>query len=360
MEMMRKTRIRKSILLIILILFIAADNPVKAKTIADKKYEPWKFAVISDTQNNVREDSNKTCINEEILPLIADDIADAEPDFVLVSGDLVNGWLRNGGTSYSRQYKKWKIAMKPVFRKGIKVYAVRGNHDSGPERFALPPLPEHLMPNPKSLSRLKKSFKREIITKYIPWNGPKKEKGLTYSFSHKNVRIIGLDQYTGGQHKVNQPWLNLHLSKKRKTHLFIFGHEPAFGTDYPDNLSFYRKKRDLFWNSIGKAGTKIYFCGHEHFYNRSLIKNSHGTGVWQIINGTGGGRLQRWSGNYMESGKAMCEYHNSINYGYILVTIDGIKATIDWRALVDVSDSEWEVLDSFSYSAGTIKAKHKK
>jgi hypothetical protein len=48
----------------------------------------------------------------------------------------------------------------------------------------------------------------------------------------------------------------------------------------------------------------------------------------------------------------MCEYHNSDHYGYILVTIDGMEATIQWRALTDVQDREWEVLDSFSYTSG--------
>ncbi len=345
---MKKIRIIVSVLLLLsLLLSSAAYSPADAKGAAAKQYAPWQFAVISDTQNNSREDSNKECVNEEILELIADDIADIKPDFVLVSGDLVNGWLRNGNTPYHAQYREWKKIMKPVFRKGIKVYAVRGNHDSGPERLALRPLPKHLEPGKKSLSKLKKNFKREIIRKHIPWNGPRREKGLTYTFIHKNARIIGLDQYTDGQHKINQTWMNRQVSKKRKTHLFVFGHEPAFGTDYPDNLSFYKTKRDQFWNSIGR----VYFCGHDHYYNRSLIHDSRGNGIWQIINGTGGGKLQKWSGNYKESRRVMCEYHNSDHYGYILVTVDGVKATIEWRALVDISDSEWEVLDSFTYSA---------
>lgn len=350
-----KMIIRKTIIpaLTCLALLIAeVSSPGYAKSVPAKKYPPWQFAVISDTQNNSREDSNSVCINEEILPLIAEDIADFQPDFVLVSGDLVNGWLRNGGTDYSTQYKTWNSAMKPVYKKGIKIYAVRGNHDSGPERVALRRLPKHLEPGKKSLLKLKKSFKIANIRKYTPQNGPKKEKGLTYSFIHKNAHFIGLDQYTNGQHKVNQAWLARQLYKKTKKHLFIFGHEPAFGTDYPDNLSFYRKKRDLFWNIIGRGGAKVYFCGHDHFYNRSLIHDSRGNGVWQIIGGTGGGKLQKWSGNYKESSRVMCEYHNSDHYGYILVTIDGMEATIQWRALTDVQDREWEVLDSFSYTSG--------
>jgi len=349
---MRKIKIIFSTLLLISLIITETSVPVYGKSAAVRKYAPWQFAVISDTQNNSRKDSNKHCVNEEILELIAEDIADIKPDFLLVSGDLVNGWLRNGGTSYSGQYKKWKEIMNPVFRKKIKVYAVRGNHDSGPERLALRPLPKHLEPGKKSLLKLKRSFKRANIRKHIPWNGPRKEKGLTYSFIHKNARIIGLDQYTNGQHKINQAWMNRQVSKKKKTHLFVFGHEPAFATDYMDNLSFYKKKRDQFWNSIGKGEGKVYFCGHDHFYNRSLIKDSRGNEIWQIIGGTGGGKLQKWHGRYKESRRVMCEYHNSDHYGYILVTVDGVEATIEWRALVDISDEEWEVLDSFTYSAG--------
>lgn len=334
-----------------MLLITEASTPGYGKSVTARTYAPWQFAVISDTQNNSREDSNKECVNEEILELIAEDIADIKPDFVLVSGDLINGWFRNGNIPYSAQYKKWKKIINPVFRKNIKVYAVRGNHDSGPERLALTPLPKHLEPGKRSLLKLKKSFKRANIRKHIPLNGPRKEKGLTYSFIHKNARIIGLDQYTEGQHKINQAWMNRQVSRKKKPHLFVFGHEPAFGTDYIDNLSFYRNKRDLFWNSVGKAGGRVYFCGHDHFYNRSLIKDSRGNGIWQIIGGTGGGKLQKWSGNYKESRRVMCEYHNSDHYGYILVTIDGVKATIEWRALTDISDNDWEVLDSFTYSA---------
>jgi len=322
------------------------------KNAASEINAPWQFAVISDTQNNDRSRDNRACINSEILILTAADIADIEPDFVLVSGDLVNGWLRNGGTAFSDQYKNWRRAMNPVFRKNIRVYAVRGNHDDGPERFALQPLPRRMRPKKKSLALLKKAFKKTVVQPYTPLNGPDKEKGLTYSFDYRNTRIIGLDQYTDGQHKINQQWLNRQVARKRKTHLFVFGHEPAFGTDYPDNLSFYKKKRDLFWNSIGHGGGKIYFCGHAHFYNRSLIEDSNGNEIWQIINGTGGGLLQDWSGSYMDSDRVMCEYHDGDHYGYILVTIDGVKATIEWRALVDVPDAEWKVLDSFSYSAG--------
>jgi len=351
---MQRIKIIISTLLLISLLITEASCPCYGKSFAAaaRQHVPWKFAVISDTQNNSRENSNKLCTNEEILRLIADDIAGIKPDFVLVSGDLVNGWLRNGGTTYAKQYAGWKRSMKPVVKHGIKIYALRGNHDSGPELLALPPLPKRLRPKPASLTMLKKEFKKASIHKYTPMNGSKKERGLTYSFVHKNTRIIGLDQYSAGQHKINQKWLNRQLAKKTGTHLFVFAHEPAFGTDYKDNLSFYPGKRDLFWNSIGKGGARVYFCGHDHFYNRSLIQDSRGNPIWQIIGGTGGGKLQDWSGTYKEEERILCEYHNGGHYGYILVTISGVKATIEWRALTDIKACGWEVLDSFTYSDG--------
>ncbi|HPS59394.1 MAG TPA: metallophosphoesterase [Spirochaetota bacterium] len=311
----------------------------------------WKFAVISDTQGNKREEKNKSCINDKILKLIAGDIAVEKPDLVLVSGDLVNGWFRNGGTDFAAQYASWKKVMDPVFRMGIKVFAVRGNHDSGPERFVLPPLPEHLEPPAGSLMLLENEFKHAMIQPYTPLNGPGGEKGLTFSVVHKNACIIGLDQFTGGQHKVNQVWLDRQLSVTRQMHLFVFGHEPAFEADHKDNLSFYSKDRNRFWNSIGKSGGRIYFCGHDHFYNRALINDSSGNPIWQIIGGTGGAKLRTWSGSYRESERVQCEYYNNAHHGYILVTVNGPAVKVEWRALMDVSANEWQILDEFSYTS---------
>lgn len=243
--------------------------------------------------------------------------------------------------------------MNPVLNMGIKVFPVRGNHDSGPERIVLPPLPSQFEPPPGSLALLEKEYTKAVVGNYIPINGPEKEKGFTYSFVHKNACIIGLDEFTGGQHKINQQWLDRQLSENKQIHLFVFAHEPAFEADHRDNLSFYPEDRNRFWDSIGKAGGRLYFCGHDHFYNRAMIKDSKGNPVWQIIAGTGGGRLRKWSGTYKESGRVKGEYHNNDLHGYILVTVDGTKVKVEWRALADVSSSTWQVLDAFICSAGS-------
>jgi len=312
---------------------------------------PWKFAVISDTQDDNKEMINKSCINDTVLRTIAEDISREKPDCVLVAGDLVNGWFRNGGTGYATQYENWKKAMAAVYQSGIEVYPIRGNHDSGPERLALPPLPSHLEPPADTPVVLKKVFQNAFSESYIPRNGPVHEKGLTFRFRHRNALIVGMDQFTAGQHRVNQAWLDRQLVENRLPHVFIFGHEPAFGAGHPDNLAFFPEERDLFWNGIGKAGARIYFCGHDHFYNRALIPDQAGNPIRQIIAGTGGGPLKKWSGVYKDGNRVKGEYHNGDHHGYVLVTVEGTEVTVTWKALVSPGPPNvWRVLDSFTYS----------
>jgi hypothetical protein len=341
-----RKRIILSAILLLLALSLFCTSGIN---IDERKHGLWKFAVMSDTQGNNKDKNNKSCINDKVLRAIVEDIVRENPDLVLVSGDLVNGWFRNGGTDYTAQYANWKSVMRPIYNAGIHVYPVRGNHDDGPERLALPPLPSHLEPSPDAPVLMKKAFRNANSESYIPKNGPVNEEGLTYSFTHRNAFIVGLDQFTGGQHRINQGWLNRQLAGNRNPHVFIFAHEPAFETGHKDNLAFYPKERDLFWDSIGKAGARVYFCGHDHFYNRAVIADSAGTQIRQIIAGTGGGRLRTWSGVYKDEKRIKGEYHNGDHHGYILVIIEGQKATVFWKAIIETGEP-LKILDTFTYS----------
>ncbi len=231
-----------------LLLFLSVPDVSFAASVRET-IASWKFAVISDTQGDNTPQKNKSCINDAVVRAMAADIVREKPDLLIVAGDLVNGWFKNGGTDYARQYANWKEAMGPVYRAGIEVYPIRGNHDSGPERLALPPLPSFLEPPPDTPILLKKTFRNAFSELYIPKNGPVDEEGLPYSFPHKNALFVGLDQYTGGQHRINQAWLDKQLAGNNRPHVFIYGHEPAFETDHKDSLAFYPHERDLFWAS---------------------------------------------------------------------------------------------------------------
>lgn len=310
---------------------------------------PWKFAVVSDTQGNRKIESDRLYINEEVLTMIAADIAQEQPEFVLVAGDLVNGWLRNGDTDYPTQFAVWKEIMAPVYNADIEVYPVRGNHEDGPERFVLSPLRADLEPPEGSQEALKSAF-IEAFGQDIPQNGPEGEVGFTYSFTYKNALIVGLDEYILHQHRVNQAWLDEQLATKTWEHLFVFGHEPAYSVNHKDNLSFYREDRDLFWAAIGGAGGRIYFCGHDHMYNRAAVSDSSGNVIRQVVMGTGGGTQREWSGEYTDETGVTCEYHMEGVYGYVIVVVDGSEATIEWKAITEGEPGNvWQVLDTFSY-----------
>lgn len=344
----------KSIVACALLLLVLSSSCMPGSGPAARPQVPpasWKFAVISDTQGSNR--AGTSCINDAVVRAIAHDLVREHPDFVLVAGDLVNGWFRNKGKDYAAQYAGWKAAMDPVYCAGIRVYPIRGNHDSGPERLALPPLPAHLEPPPDTPFAMKKAFRDAFPEAYIPKNGPAGEEGLTFSFTHKNAFVVGLDQFANGQHRVNQRWLDLQLERNRGLHVFVFGHEPAFEANHRDNLSFYPEDRDLFWDSIGGAGAQVYFCGHDHFYNRALVPDTKGREIRQIIAGTGGGSLKSWSGTYREEKRVKKEYHDNDHHGYILAVVEGSKATISWKALVKPeapAGDAWQVLDSFACS----------
>lgn len=73
--------------------------------------------------------------------------------------------------------------------------------------------------------------------------------------------------------------------------------------------------------------------------------------IRQIVIGTGGGTLRTWSGQYAEAMRVEGEYHKSGLHGYVIVTVAGAEATIQWKAMIDGQPgSRWEVLDTFSYT----------
>jgi hypothetical protein len=363
---------QKSLFLLILLFVLLQGSICANGPDVHNNDAPWKFAVISDTQGGNQGKTDNSSINEPIIRAIAGDIAVEHPDFVLVAGDLVSGWFRNRGTEFIAQYASWKEAMRSVYDAGIEVYPIRGNHDVGPERVVLPPLPAHLEPPATAAALQEEAFKSILSEPYMPGNGPRGEQEFTFSFFHKNAFIVGLDVCGNRQHKVDQGWLDkeFELLKKsrdirripdmewdisrhddRGVHVFVYAHEPAFEVRHRDCLAFYRKERDAFWDALGSVGSRIYFCGHDHLYNRAVIADSAGNKIRQIVAGTGGGRLVQWSGAYKENTRVKREYSNSGHHGYVLVTIDGPRATVVWKALVMLEkETEWRVLDSFSYT----------
>jgi predicted phosphodiesterase len=286
----------------------------------------WRFIVTSDSQGK----NNRNSLNTAILSELAAEIVKNQVDFVLFCGDLVYGNADQSGMEI--QFKRWRDIMQPVYDAGIGVYTVRGNHDVG---------------NPPGTTAWNNVFKDKYS---MPANGPAGEKNLTYSFSHKNAFIVGIDEYIR-QREVNQSWLDAQFAANTNPHVFVFGHIPAFKTNYQDCLYDFVVKRDMLWASIEKAGGRTYFCGHGHFYNHARVDDDGdpNNDIHQYIIGTAGAPLCGWQGYYEENRIYTVKgiYHSK-EYGYCLVDITGLDVTVTW--MERIGRGKYKAKDVWSYT----------
>ena len=210
--------------------------------------QPWKFIVTGDCRGS--DDG----VNAKVLAPLAERIARSGADFLLFSGDLMSGSSSDKTTQEFLEH--WLAVMQPVYKAGIKVYPIAGNHEWSDGN--LPEVWRRVFPD-------------------LPGNGPKGEEKMTYSFAHKNAFIVGIDEYSNHRHRVDQQWLDAQLAARdaaAQPHLFVFGHEPAYAAKHRDTLDNYEEARDAFVQSLLNAGGRIYFCGHDHFYDRTALPAS--------------------------------------------------------------------------------------
>jgi len=276
----------------------------------------WKFAVVCDSSGDGVVTST-AWVNTNVLRKVARGITNDRVDFVLFGGDMIYGSNSPACTNLAAQYAAWSNAFAPVYSAHIPVYPLRGNRDI--------------------LGDSNGNIYLSVFGSNVPANGPTNEVGLTYSFAHSNALIIGLDQYKN-PHRINQPWLNAQLSSNRFPHVFVFGHEPAVQAQSPDCLAAGCTNRDLFLKSITEAGCKIYFCGHDHFYNRGRVNAKNGLNIMQTIAGACGAPFTDWDGvygqNYGEQSMASNCYYSARTNGYILVTVSNFNARAEWKGYV--------------------------
>ncbi len=266
---------------------------------------PWRFAVLGDTHVT----AGQTAIPAEIVAALRQDGV----SFVLVAGDLVEAGRGASLDQYRSQLLTWQNVFAPLYAAGIGVYPVRGNHEADV---------------PGGLDTWKAVFSGSYAP---PSNGPAGEEGLTYSLAFHNARIIALDEYVD-IHRVNQAWLAARLAADpAHPHLFVFGHEPAFKVFHTDCLGTYPDSRNVFWASLGAAGARVYFSGHDHFFDTARIDDGDGqpgNDLYQIVAGTGGGDFftqYRYNGTnapYTPEGLS-----HEAQYGYVLVEVSGTNAT---------------------------------
>ena len=274
----------------------------------------FKFVAMGDTRGTSTSDP----INLTVLPEIANEIVRQQAAFTIVVGDLAYV----GSQPF---FMNWKDIMSPVYDAHIPVYPVLGNHDAND-------LTSYLY----------------LFGPDIPMNGPAGEIQRTYFVQYYNTLIVGMDNYVTPA-RVNQAWLNAVFATNTLPHVFVFAHQPAFKMNHTDCMDDYPANRDAFWQSLINEGSKIYFCGHDHFYDRLQAG-----GIYQMCVGMGGAPLHTtYSYNGSNSSWNPVNKSHAAAFGYVLVTVDMLDVTVEfWRRQ---SAGVYTATDVWSYTLAAPK-----
>lgn len=280
----------------------------------------WKFVVVGDSRGS------NNGVNTSAWGHLVNAIVKERAEFVLFPGDLTT----SGTLS---QFDQWIETTQPLYDANIDVYAVRGNHDDS------------------SLSAWNSAFSGDYR---FPQNGPSTERNLTYAVTHKNVFFVALDNYSSSS-GINQSWLNTKLAENTATHVFAFGHEPAFAASHQDCLDDNATARNQFWESLKAAGVRAYFAGHDHFYDHARIDDRDGNSnndIHQFIVGTAGAPVYSFGGNYSgnNGNYSPSQQAFSSKYGYIVVEVNDRNIQMTYKEL---SGGSYVQKDRFSYSVGS-------
>lgn len=281
---------------------------------------PWRFIVFADTQ--APDWTNQ--LNNVILAELSQAITNERPAFVLFGGDMVNSPVK--GTT-----EAWIELMAPVYDAGIPVFPATGNHDIDARAEII-----------------------RLLGPGLPDNGPEGENDQTYAVTHDNALVLVLNAMNlTNRSRVNQRWVDAVLATNTQPHVFAISHIPAFKVIHTDCLGAYPQERNTFWASLKKASCRMYFSGHDHFYDHARLDDWDGdpdNDIHQFIVGTGGAAFYGDSPYNGDNGpyNPLRVLHEQ-QYGYLRVEVDDFKVTATWchRTAPGVYSATDEV---FSYS----------
>jgi hypothetical protein len=180
-----------------------------------------------------------------------DKVNNLNPDFMLVTGDLINS---SGSTTQAAEYQSYKAALNPT----IECYEVPGNHDISEP------------PDASKYLFWKNYFAPSVDTDANnPW----------YSFAYGDSFFIGLDDIVlrspfGGQDVNEMNWLTQTLIDANTagyTHKFVFMHVALFVSsadeayDSAGNLPLVIRGQLL--ELFHEYGVKVVMAGHRHTNN---------------------------------------------------------------------------------------------
>jgi hypothetical protein len=216
-------------------------------------------------------------------------------------------------------------------------------------------------------------------------------KGLTYSFDVNNARFVLIDQFNpldnlGPDGKaaynidttvaIQQPWVKKVVANSQQ-HTFVFSHKGLITQQHQDVLfgecpadaNFAAPANVVNGVTIAAAKTitgaigmndfirtlssnkvKLYFCGHDHNHNRSIVKTTDSGAAGQVThvlcqscsskfytpnenNSSGNGSVPPCTSNdaFYCGGKRQTQLSQEVyTVGYYIVTVDGPNVAVDY------------------------------
>ncbi len=274
----------------------------------------WKFVALSDSRGS------DNGVNEAALNDLKEAIlSEGDIEFILFPGDMTSK-----GFDYQEEFF-YQLFVQPLADAGIGFYGVAGNHEYVYRSYD----DDGNVVEKGDFSKFKPSN---------PKNGPTQDGG-TYSFTFNNALFLGFDWYSDD---LEQDWVDTQIAKVNPTHIFSMAHMPLWKTKHDD--VFDSDARDTFINTIAAKGGRVFFSGHDHFYDHSKVLTEDGLDFHQFIVGTAGASLRTWSGEYGRADAEMVSQESS--YGYALVTVFDNLASIEFKKQ---EGSSFIKADSYTY-----------
>jgi 3',5'-cyclic AMP phosphodiesterase CpdA len=305
----------KSIVSAALVLFVflstitndsrAGEPPQKANK-ASNTQENWTFVSFPDFFNF--DVPNPKPEWDQALDWYLTQIQSENPDFVMISGDMVNGhwWmtpqqLKNYPfarySAYGGKHKFLETRVHHLARlyyggwkrrledHNLKFYTAIGDHELGDD------------PWPKWKARLVPAFEKAFADLLgMPKNGPEGMEGQAYYFVHNNVLFITLETFELSKNQVKNTvsekqlkWLENTLdSHQDVNHIVVQGHVPIIKGNRASSssrLTLEDGQNSELWKLLKSYDVDLYFAGEHH-----MLTAAKDEGTWQVVHGSSWGR----------------------------------------------------------------------
>ena len=310
--------------------------------------DAWKFGVIPDTQWRQIEGEENHGVGTHMIDAVVAEMIKQDVDLVIHVGDLCD---RASDEAFAVAAKHFQ----PLAEAGIKFYPIRGNHDSS---------------NENSAEQFARAFPNLPGTPNAEGSSPNLPSiaGLTYAFTHKNVKFVMLDIF---RVKVNgetidykpgdfQPWINAELQANDHQHAIVVSHKNLVGQNHKDNIftststqNRHAEMQNAFFKSLQDNGVRYYLSGHDHLYYRARIKSpNRESEVMQIICGSCASKFYSPKAPYSMRDIPQAQEIN--RNGFMIFTIDGDTVTAEYFSTKPFGDKparpKWELRERFGYS----------